>query len=181
MLNYRFLAVIKVSRSTEVGWSGRMRSNQGLCGEGGWSKKREGSKQELLNAQLHVYKRQWVKSEREDVEGAGGGGLTMTSWGQEEENRGRQVRMKRVEGEADTELAPGGTRGGWRAGGIEREDHIHTFSSESLHSYKATAMKGKEPYSLSTSLNMKCQKLCVSNCQWHSFTVTRWLVFVSVT
>lgn len=131
MLNYRFLAVIKVSRSTEVGWSGRMRSNQGLCGEGGWSKKREGSKQELLNAQLHVYKRQWVKSEREDVEGAGGGGLKMTSWGQEEENRGRQVRMKRVEGEADTELAPGGTRGGWRAGGIEREDHIHTFSSVS--------------------------------------------------
>lgn len=52
-----------------------MRSNQGLCGEGGWSKKREGSKQELLNAQLHVYKRQWVKSEREDVEGAGGGGI----------------------------------------------------------------------------------------------------------
>lgn len=56
-----------------------MRSNQGLCGEGEWSKKREGSKQELLNAQLHVYKRQWVKSEREDVEGAGGGGLKMTS------------------------------------------------------------------------------------------------------
>lgn len=48
-----------------------MRSNQGLCGEGEWSKKREGSKQELLNAQLHVYKRQWVKSEREDV----GGGI----------------------------------------------------------------------------------------------------------
>lgn len=36
--------------------------------------KERGEQTRVVNAQLHVYKRQWVKSEREDVEGALGGG-----------------------------------------------------------------------------------------------------------